>query len=52
MRKKCVVLVIIVVLLIGVIAGFVIYRQNSTEHTLEWVYDADEDIMYVLIKDT
>ena len=39
MRKKSVVLVIIVVLLIGVIAGFVIYRQNSTEHTLEWVYE-------------
>ncbi len=39
MRKKNVVLVIIVVLLIGVIAGFVIYRQGSPEHTLDWVYE-------------
>ncbi len=39
MGKKSVVLVIIVVLLIGVIVGFVIYRQNSTEHTLDWVYE-------------
>ena len=38
MRKKSVVLVI-VVLLIVVIAGFVIYRQGSSEHTLDWVYE-------------